>query len=107
MKDRILAEGVTVGSDRINVDGFINHRIDTSFMDEIGEEFARRFAGVKVDKILTVEASGIAIAVSAARYFGFCPRSLSFSLCRRSDRHLTAATRKHHNNRYNNVNCFS
>ena len=42
-------------------------------MDEIGEEFARRFAGVKVDKILTVEASGIAIAVSAARYFGFCP----------------------------------
>ena len=73
LKDRILTEGVTVGSDRINVDGFINHRIDTSFMDEIGEEFARRFAGVKVDKILTVEASGIAIAVSAARYFGYCP----------------------------------
>ena len=73
LKKRILEEGVSLGSDRINVDGFINHRIDTSFMDEIGEEFARRFAGVKVDKILTVEASGIAIAVSAARYFGFCP----------------------------------
>ena len=73
LKKRILEEGVALGSDRINVDGFINHRIDTSFMDEIGEEFARRFAGVKVDKILTVEASGIAIAVSAARYFGFCP----------------------------------
>ena len=73
LKHRILTEGVALGSDRINVDGFINHRIDTSFMDEIGEEFARRFAGVKVDKILTVEASGIAIAVSAARYFGFCP----------------------------------
>ena len=73
LKKRILDEGVTLGSDRINVDGFINHRIDTSLMDEIGEEFARRFAGVKVDKILTVEASGIAIAVSAARYFGFCP----------------------------------
>ena len=73
LKKRIMEEGVALGSDRINVDGFINHRIDTSFMDEIGEEFARRFAGVKVDKILTVEASGIAIAVSAARYFGFCP----------------------------------
>ena len=73
LKKRIMEEGVALGSDRINVDGFINHRIDTSFMDEIGEEFARRFAGVRVDKILTVEASGIAIAVSAARYFGFCP----------------------------------
>ena len=73
LKERILAEGLTIGSDRINVDGFINHRIDTAFLDEIGEEFARRFAGVKVDKILTVEASGIGIAVAAARYFGFCP----------------------------------
>ncbi len=73
LKKRILEGGEALGFDRINVDGFINHRIDTSFMDEIGEEFARRFAGVKVDKILTVEASGIAIAVSAARYFGFCP----------------------------------
>ena len=73
LKKRIMEEGVALGSDRINVDGFINHRIDTSVREEIGEEFARRFAGVKVDKILTVEASGIAIAVSAARYFGFCP----------------------------------
>ena len=73
LKQRILAEGVAVGSDRINVDGFINHRIDTAFMDEIGREFAARFEGVQVDKILTVEASGIGIAVAAARYFGFVP----------------------------------
>ena len=73
LKERILAEGLAVGSDRINVDGFINHKIDVSFMDEIGEEFAKRFSGIKVDKILTVEASGIGIAVCAARYFGFCP----------------------------------
>ena len=73
LKQRILNEGVSIGSDRINVDGFINHRIDTAFMDEIGEEFSKRFNGVKVDKILTVEASGIGIAVCAARYFGFCP----------------------------------
>lgn len=73
LKRRIIEEGLAVGSDRINVDGFINHKIDTSFMDEIGEEFGRRFSGVKVDKILTIEASGIAIAMAAARYFGFCP----------------------------------
>ena len=73
LKHRILTEGVALGSDRINVDGFINHRIDTSFMDEIGEEFARRFAGVKVDKILTVEASGIAMAVAAAHALGDIP----------------------------------
>ena len=73
LKQRILTEGVAVGSDRINVDGYINHRIDTAFMDEIGREFAARFEGVQVDKILTVEASGIGIAVAAARYFGFVP----------------------------------
>ena len=73
LKQRILNEGVAMGSDRINVDGFINHRIDTAFMDEIGQEFASRFEGVGVDKILTVEASGIGIAVAAARYFGFVP----------------------------------
>ena len=73
LKERILKEGVAIGSDRINVDGFINHRIDTAFMDEIGQEFAKRFRDVQVDKILTVEASGIGIAVAAARYFGFAP----------------------------------
>ena len=73
LKERILKEGVTLGSDRINVDGFINHRIDTKFLDEIGQELARRFEDVKVDKILTVEASGIGIAVAAARYFDFVP----------------------------------
>ena len=64
LKQRILKEGVALGSDRINVDGFINHKIDTEFMDKIGAEFGRKFAGVQVDKILTVEASGIAIAVA-------------------------------------------
>ena len=73
LKQRIKTEGVAVGSDRINVDGFINHQIDTRFMDEIGAEFGRRFADTPVDKILTVEASGIAIALAAARYFDFVP----------------------------------
>ena len=73
LKQRIKTEGVAVGSDRINVDGFINHQIDTRFMDEIGAELGRRFADTPVDKILTVEASGIAIALAAARYFDFVP----------------------------------
>lgn len=73
LKERIKNEGISVGSDRINVDGFVNHKIDTAFMDEIGKEFAKRFEGTKVDKIVTVEASGIGIAVSAARYFNLCP----------------------------------
>ena len=73
LKQRIKTEGVAVGSDRINVDGFINHKIDTRFMDEIGAEFGRRFADVPVDKILTVEASGIALALAATRYFDFVP----------------------------------
>lgn len=73
LKQRIKAEGVALGSDRINVDGFINHKIDTRFMNDIGREFGRRFADVKIDKILTVEASGIAIAMAAAAYFDFVP----------------------------------
>lgn len=73
LKQRIKTEGVAVGSDRINVDGFINHKIDTRFMDEIGAELGRRFADTPVDKILTVEASGIAIALAAASYFDFVP----------------------------------
>lgn len=73
LKQRIKNEGVALGSDRINVDGFINHKIDTEFMDRIGAELGKRFADVKIDKILTVEASGIAIAISAARYFDFVP----------------------------------
>ncbi|MCF0142717.1 MAG: xanthine phosphoribosyltransferase [Parasporobacterium sp.] len=73
LKDRIIKEGTAVGSDRINVDGFINHKIDPLLLDQIGQEFAERFKDIKVDKILTVEASGIAIACAAARYFDFCP----------------------------------
>ena len=73
LKNRILEEGLALGSDRINVSGFVNHQIDTELMDEIGREIAEKFSDVKVDKILTVEASGIAVAIAAAKYFGFCP----------------------------------
>ncbi len=54
----------------LKVDSFLNHRIDVEILKWMGEEFRRRFDGVKVDKILTIEASGIAIAASAAMCFG-------------------------------------
>lgn len=73
LKKRILKEGRAVGSDRINVDGFINHQIDVKLMEDMGEEFRRRFQGIKVDKILTIEASGIAIGIAAAKAFGYPP----------------------------------
>ena len=82
---------MAVGSDRINVDGFINHQIDTRFMDEIGAEFGRRFADTPVDKILTVEASGIAIALAAARYFDFVP--VVFAKKAAPKKHLEAGER--------------
>ena len=73
LEEKILKEGEAIGTEIVKVDGFLNHRIDAKFMDEMGEEFARLFADEKPEKILTVEASGIAIACSAARSFGYIP----------------------------------
>ena len=55
------------------MDGFLNHQLDVRFLEEIGKEFRKRFEGVQVDKILTVEASGIAIACVAAPHFNYAP----------------------------------
>lgn len=71
LKQKILKEGQSVGSQIVKVDGFLNHQIDVEFMSRMGEEFKRRFMDVQVDKILTVEASGIAIACMTAPYFDF------------------------------------
>lgn len=70
LKDKILEEGQAIGTDIVKVDYFLNHQLDVSFLKEIGKEFAKRMEGVKVDKILTVEASGIAIAVVTAEAMG-------------------------------------
>lgn len=70
LKQRILAEGKTIGSSILKVDSFLNHQVDVSFLNEIGKEFKKRFADEKVTKILTIEASGIAIACLTAQYFG-------------------------------------
>ena len=66
LKDRIEQEGKHLGKGILKVDGFMNHQIDPVLMKQVGEEFARRFAGVNATRILTAETSGIAPALSAA-----------------------------------------
>ena len=71
LKKKILEEGCAIGDSIVKVDGFLNHQIDVAFLEAMGREFKNRFAGVEVTKILTVEASGIAIAVATAGWLGY------------------------------------
>ena len=70
LEERILKDGIIKEGNVLKVDSFLNHQMDVALMDEIGQEFYRRFADVPVTKILTIEASGIAIAYAVARCFG-------------------------------------
>lgn len=63
LEERIRKDGRVLGQDVLKVDTFLNHQIDPELLSAIGEEFARLFAGKNIDKILTVESSGIAPAV--------------------------------------------
>lgn len=69
LKDRILADGKVYPGNIIKVDSFLNHQIDVALLNEIGQTFYEYFKDSHIDRILTVEASGIAIAVIAAQYF--------------------------------------
>ncbi|PJF24252.1 MAG: xanthine phosphoribosyltransferase, partial [Phototrophicales bacterium] len=62
LKARILAEGRNLGSGILKIDSLLNHQLDPVLMQQMGEEIARRFASVKIDRILTAEISGIAPA---------------------------------------------
>ena len=73
LENKILNEGTVIGTEIIKVDCFLNHQIDVRFMNEIGREFKRIFADEKITKILTIEASGIAIASITAQYFDYVP----------------------------------
>ena len=70
LQERILQDGVVKPGDVLKVDSFLNHQMDVALLDEIGREFKRRFGHKPINKILTIESSGIAIAVSVAREFG-------------------------------------
>lgn len=73
LEEKILSDGVVKEGNILKVDNFLNHLIDMDTMDQIAREFKRRFDGKEVTKILTIEASGIAIACTTARYFGNVP----------------------------------
>ena len=73
LKQMILEQGKGVGSDIVKVDMFLNHRIDTKLLFAMGEAWAEEFRSEKPDLVLTVEASGIAMAVAAAHALGDLP----------------------------------
>lgn len=70
LEERILKDGIVKAGNVLKVDSFLNHQMDVALLDEIGREFHRRFADKEITKVLTIEASGIAIAYAVARCFG-------------------------------------
>ena len=70
LEERIIKDGVVKSNTILKVDSFLNHQIDTGLLDEIGKEFKKRFDGKPINKILTIEASGIGIACITALHFG-------------------------------------
>ncbi|MDD3705459.1 MAG: xanthine phosphoribosyltransferase [Clostridiaceae bacterium] len=69
LKNKILKDAKVIGDSIIKVDSFLNHQLDIDLFNEIGREFKERFRDEKISRILTVEASGIAVACIAAQYF--------------------------------------
>lgn len=70
LEERILKDGVVKPGDILKVDSFLNHQMDIHLMEQIGKEFHRRFRHLPITKVLTIEASGIAVAYPVAREFG-------------------------------------
>ncbi len=70
LEARIQADGVVKQGNILKVDSFLNHQMDIALLEQIGREFHRRFAHKPITKVLTIEASGIAIAYSVAKAFG-------------------------------------
>lgn len=70
LKERIQKDGKVKAGNVLKVDSFLNHQMDIKLFEAIGKEFKRRFADVEINKILTIEASGIGIACVVAQYFG-------------------------------------
>ena len=84
LEERIVKDGIVKKGNVLKVDSFLNHQMDIALMEEMGREFKRRFADKKVTKILTIEASGIGIAVFVAKEFGvpmvFAKKSKSINI---------------------------
>ena len=84
LEERILRDGTVKPGNVLKVDSFLNHQMDIGLLEQIGEEFHRRFADKPITKVLTIESSGIAIAYPVARAFGvplvFAKKSQSLNL---------------------------
>ena len=84
LEERILKDGVVKPGNVLKVDSFLNHQMDIALMEEIGREFKRRFDGKPINKVLTIESSGIGIAAFVAREFGvpmvFAKKSKSINI---------------------------
>ena len=70
LEERIRKDGIVRAGNVLKVDSFLNHQMDIELINEMGKEFKRLFADEQIDRILTVEASGIGIACIVAQYFG-------------------------------------
>lgn len=84
LEERIRKDGVIKSGNVLKVDGFLNHQMDVELFNEMGKELRRLFPSEKINKILTIEASGIGIACIAAQYFKvpvvFAKKSQSINL---------------------------
>ena len=84
IEERILKEGVVKKGNVLKVDGFLNHQIDVELLNEMAKEWKARFEGKNINKILTIEASGIGIACIAAQHFNvpvvFAKKSKSINI---------------------------
>ncbi|WP_033166167.1 xanthine phosphoribosyltransferase [Clostridium sp. KNHs205] len=69
LQDRIISDGNVKSGNVLKVDNFLNHQMDIELFNEIGKEFKRIFSEYSINKILTIEASGIGIACITAQYF--------------------------------------
>ena len=84
LEERIVKDGIVKPGNVLKVDSFLNHQMDIELMEEIGREFKRRFADKHINKVMTIEASGIGIAAFVAREFRvplvFAKKSKSINL---------------------------
>ena len=69
LEERIAKDGIVKEGNILKVDSFLNHQMDIDLFNQMGEEFKRRFEGKPINKILTIEASGIGIACIVANHF--------------------------------------
>ena len=69
LEERIMKDGIVKEGNVLKVDSFLNHQMDIALFEKMGEEWKRRFANKPINKVLTIEASGIGIACIVAKYF--------------------------------------